>query len=35
LRAGGLGLIIVNSIMEERSYEYRDGTNILTLKKHF
>jgi len=30
---GGLGIFIVNTIMDEVSYEYKDNKNILTLKK--
>ena len=30
---GGLGLYMVKKIMDEVSYEYRDGQNILTLRK--
>ena len=30
---GGLGLIMVKKIMDDVSYEYRDGQNILTIRK--
>ena len=33
LNIGGLGILIVKSIMDEYSYEYKDGSNILTLSK--
>jgi sigma-B regulation protein RsbU (phosphoserine phosphatase) len=32
---GGLGIYLVKKAMDEGRYEYRDGHNILTLKKHF
>ncbi len=32
---GGLGVYMTKMIMDEMSYEYRDGMNILTLKKNF
>ena len=35
LHVGGLGLIIVKCIMDECSYEYKGGKNILNLKKRF
>ncbi len=31
---GGLGIYMVKKSMDEVSYEYRDGENILTIKKH-
>ena len=30
---GGLGVFMTKKLMDEVSYEYRDGKNILTLKK--
>ena len=30
---GGLGIFLVQSTMDDLSYEYKDGQNILTLKK--
>ena len=30
---GGLGIFLTRKIMDDLSYEYRDGKNILTLKK--
>ncbi|MBR3991274.1 MAG: ATP-binding protein, partial [Clostridia bacterium] len=30
---GGLGIFLTKQIMDDLSYEYRDGQNILTLKK--
>ena len=32
---GGLGIFLVKKTMDEMHYEYRDGQNILTLKKRF
>ena len=32
---GGLGIYLVKNIMDEISYEYRDGKNILTMVKHY
>ena len=32
---GGLGIYLVKKAMDEVRYEYRDGCNILTLKKNF
>ena len=32
---GGLGLYIVQKSMAEIAYEYKDGKNILRVKKHF
>ena len=32
---GGLGILMVKRSMDDMSYEYRDGCNILTIKKHF
>lgn len=31
--AGGLGLFMLKQMMDNASYEYRDGMNILTIKK--
>lgn len=31
---GGLGIYMVKKSMDEVNYEYRDGENILTIKKH-
>lgn len=30
---GGLGIYMVKEIMDETSYEYKEGSNILTIKK--
>ena len=32
---GGLGIFMTKRIMDETEYEYRDGKNILTLRKNF
>ena len=32
---GGLGIFMTKRIMDETEYEYRDGKNILTLRKYF
>ena len=32
---GGLGIFMTRKLMDEIQYEYRDGFNILTLKKYF
>ncbi len=32
-RAGGFGIHIVREVMDQESYEYRDGKNVLTLEK--
>lgn len=32
---GGLGIYMVKKSMDEISYEYKDGQNILTIKKRF
>lgn len=32
---GGLGIIYYKTIMDSVDYEYSNGTNILTMKKHF
>ncbi len=32
---GGLGIYIVKKLMDSVSYEYRDGMNILRLRKYF
>lgn len=32
---GGLGILMVKKTMDEMSYEYKEGQNILTLKKYF
>ena len=31
---GGLGIFLVKKTMDDISYEYRDGKNILTIKKN-
>ena len=31
---GGLGVLMAKSLMDELRYEYRDGQNILTMKKN-
>ena len=31
---GGLGIFLTKQIMDEAHYEYRDGQNVLTLKKY-
>ena len=31
---GGLGILIVKKTMDAVNYEYKDGKNILTIKKH-
>ena len=31
---GGLGILMVKKSMDDVAYEYKDGCNILTLKKH-
>lgn len=31
---GGLGIYMVKKTMDDISYEYKDGQNILTIKKH-
>ena len=31
---GGLGIFMVKKSMDEINYEYKDGQNILTIKKH-
>ena len=31
--AGGLGIFMTKKVMDDVSYEYRDGQNILSLKK--
>lgn len=33
-RIGGLGLFLVKKIMDDVSYEYQDGQNILTIRKN-
>ena len=33
-RKGGLGIFIVRRVMDEVSYEYKDGQNILTMIKY-
>jgi anti-sigma regulatory factor (Ser/Thr protein kinase) len=30
---GGLGIFLTRKTMDELNYEYRDGSNILTMKK--
>ena len=32
---GGLGIYMVKKSMDEVSYEYKDGQNVLTIKKNF
>lgn len=32
---GGLGIFMVKKLMDEVRYEYRDGQNVLTIKKKF
>lgn len=32
---GGLGILIVKKTMDHINYEYKDGKNILTIKKNF
>ena len=32
---GGLGIFMVKKSMDDMSYEYRDGCNILTIRKNF
>jgi len=32
---GGLGIYMVKKTMDEITYEYKDGQNILKIKKHF
>ena len=32
---GGLGIFMVKESMDEISYEYKDGKNLLTIKKYF
>ena len=32
---GGLGVFMTKKLMDEVSYEYRDGQNVLTMKKRF
>ena len=34
-RIGGLGIFMTKEVMDEIYYEYRDGSNILTMKKYF
>lgn len=31
---GGLGILMVKKLMDETAYEYVDGKNVLTIKKH-
>lgn len=31
---GGLGIFLVRNLMDDMSYEYKDGCNIVTLTKH-
>ena len=33
-KKGGLGIFMVKNSMDDMSYEYRDGKNILTIKKN-
>ena len=30
---GGLGIILIRNVMDEISYEFRDGKNVLTMRK--
>ena len=32
-KVGGLGIFVVKNLMDDVFYEYRDGQNILTMKK--
>lgn len=32
---GGLGVFLVKKTMDDVSYEYKDGKNVLRMKKHF
>ena len=34
-RIGGLGVFILKNTMDDIAYEYRDGMNILTIRKMF
>lgn len=34
-KCGGLGIFMVKKMMDEVSYEVRDGSNVLTIKKYF
>ena len=34
-KVGGLGIFLVKNIMDEVLYEYRDGSNVLTMIKYF
>ena len=34
-KKGGLGIYVVKNSMDDMRYEYRDGKNILTIKKEF
>ena len=34
-KKGGLGIFMVKNTMDNVSYEYKDGKNILTIKKNF
>ncbi len=34
-KIGGLGIFMVKKIMDEVTYEYKDGTNILKIRKSF
>ena len=31
---GGLGIFLTKKLMDDMSYEYKDGKNILTLRKN-
>lgn len=31
---GGLGILMIKKLMDEIAYEYRDGQNILTIRKY-
>ncbi len=34
-QVGGLGIFMTKQVMDEVSYEYRDGKNVLSMKKHW
>ena len=34
-RIGGLGIFLVKKVMDETSYEYKDGSNRFTIVKKF
>ena len=33
-KIGGLGIFMVKKVMDELSYEYKDGQNIMTIRKY-